>query len=106
MHLYLIAKKEKVMIVKNKNIILRKIYKSYFLIDITENYLNDECSLIEINDIGKFIWEEIDANGASGQIARKLKKVTVGAVDVFQIESDVDAFLQMLYKLKFVRMAK
>ena len=48
------------MLEKNKNIVLREIHDSYFLIDITQNYLSDVCSIYEVNEIGKFIWESLE----------------------------------------------
>ena len=45
---------------KNQNIVKREIHDSIFLINITQNYLNDKCSLYELNQIGNFIWDSLD----------------------------------------------
>ena len=44
----------------NKNMVLRKIHDSFFLIDITQNYLNDRCTLYEVNEVGAFIWQQLE----------------------------------------------
>ena len=40
---------------KNPNIVCRDIHGSYFLIDITDNFSDNVCSLYEMNEIGRFI---------------------------------------------------
>ena len=48
------------MLIKNGDIILRTIHGSIFLIDISDNYSGDKCALYEINETGKFLWDNID----------------------------------------------
>lgn len=46
---------------RKDNIVCRKIHGSYFLIDISDNYSGDKCSLYEVNQTGMFIWNNIES---------------------------------------------
>ena len=39
-----------------ENIVCRCVHDSFFLINITDNYLDDKCRLFEINEMGHIIW--------------------------------------------------
>lgn len=53
----------------NSNILLRNIHDSYFLINITQNYLDDKCYLFELNDAGCYIWNQLKMNISIEKIA-------------------------------------
>ena len=48
------------MIRKRENIVARVIHDSYFLIDIKQNYLDDKARIYEVNEIGYYIWKQLD----------------------------------------------
>ena len=68
------------MFVSNKNAIARKIYNSYFLIDITDNYSGDRCALYEVNETGMFLWENLSTKKTADELAALLKEAIVDDV--------------------------
>ena len=56
-------------IIKKENIVERKIHDTYFLIDISDKYLDDKCHLYEINEIGDFIWKQLGMSDTVSDIA-------------------------------------
>lgn len=88
---------------KNKNIVLRKIGDSFFLIDITENYLDDKCRLYEINQIGCFIWEHIIEKTKSTDITKELIRAITDEIDESIVSHDVDEFIGSLLSIGFVQ---
>ena len=48
------------MIRKRENIVARVIHDSYFLIDIKQNYLDAKARIYEVNEIGYYIWKQLD----------------------------------------------
>ncbi len=87
---------------KNENIILRKIHDSIFLIDITDNYLDSNCSLYEINEIGEFIWNALGNGSTLGEIVKLLLKNIVDEVDECEVAEDVENYILMLVSEGFV----
>ena len=47
-------------IVKNENVVVRKIHGTTFLINIADNFAGDRCALYEVNETGLYIWNQID----------------------------------------------
>ncbi len=84
------------MVQRNKNIVFRDIHGSYFLIDITVNYKDDKCSLYELNEIGKFIWNSIDGESSNEDIALRLKSAINGEIEYPTILDDVNEFVEVL----------
>ena len=85
-----------------EHIVARKIHDSFFLIDTKQNYLNDKCSLYEINEIGYFIWNDIDGSKTVEDIIQDLFSQIVGEVDYNELEYDVKVFLETLIANGFV----
>ena len=58
---------------RNPNIRCRRIHETWFLIDITQNY-DDICRLYELNEMGSFIWEQLErpmtVDGITGEVIR------------------------------------
>lgn len=77
---------------KKDNIIFRKIHGSYFLIDITDNYANDKCSLFEVNEIGSFLWNEMSSNFTVEEITHKLQNAIIDEIDYETLFQDVNEF--------------
>lgn len=90
------------MLIKNKNIIKRQIHDTYFLIDITQNYLENTCSLYEINEIGAFIWDELDTSHTVIEIAQKLCDAIIDPIALEDLLEDVEDYINILKKEKFV----
>ncbi|MGI6500020.1 MAG: PqqD family protein [Anaerostipes sp.] len=91
------------MIAQNKNIIKRKIHDSYFLIDITQNYFDDTCNLYEINEIGSFIWEQMNNACSIDKIVNQLS-LEIKACDVEKdtIKTDVKDYIKVLFEEGFL----
>lgn len=87
---------------RNENIVIRKIHESIFLIDISDNYSHDHCALYEINEIGKFIWENIDKHQSTDDLVNLLKSVIVGDVDEKVLYADINDFINELKENKFL----
>ena len=90
------------MLRKNENIVSRSIHGSFFLIDITDNYANDTCALYEINETGKFIWENINGNNSLKDIAQLLKSALIDDIAFDIIYNDVDEFVSYLIEKEYV----
>lgn len=87
---------------RNENIVSRMIYDSYFLLDITDNYLDEQCHLYEINEIGMYIWNYLldDCNNID-EIMDKLKDVLVDDIDIDEVYNDVKEFVELLLFMEF-----
>lgn len=84
------------------HIVARKIHDSYFLIDTKQTYPNDKCSLFEINEIGYFIWNEIDGSRSVEEIANRLREQIIGEIIYADLLSDVKEFFELLIEQQFL----
>lgn len=87
---------------KRESIVLRRIHGTYFLIDISDNYSNNKCSLYEINETGEFLWNEMDKKRTIKELAVSLKEAIIDEVDFKIIYDDVLDYINTLYENKFV----
>lgn len=90
------------MLVKNQNIVLRTVHGSIFLIDISDNYAGDKCALYEINETGKFIWDNLDSNTTVEALAKKLKAAIIDDIPYAVLQEDVAEYIHDLKRKKFV----
>lgn len=82
---------------KNENIILRKVEPYFFLIDITENYVNG--FLFDTNEIGAFIWENIDsAKDVDCLTTILFNAISSSKIDIEELKRDVLSFISQLIK--------
>lgn len=88
--------------IRNKNIVLRNIHDTYFLIDITDNYQDDKCVIYEINEIGKFIWENIDGKTIEN-VAKKLHSIIIEKIEYQVVYNDVLEYVNILLEKNFIR---
>ena len=88
--------------VRRKNVILRQIHGAYFLVDITDTYQDDSCSIYELNEIGAVIWNYIDDVRSIRDIAALLFEMIIDSVSLDCIECDVADFVGDLSNLGFV----
>lgn len=86
---------------KNSNIVCRDIHGSFFLIDITDNFADNVCSLYEMNEIGKFIWDNISNNTAL-EIAKLLKGTITDDIPLDDLLNDVSEYLNTLEANGFI----
>lgn len=86
---------------KNPNIVCRDIHGSYFLIDITDNFSDNVCSLYEMNEIGRFIWDNISHNTAM-DIARLLKNALTDDIPLEYLLNDVSEYINTLEANGFI----
>ena len=89
-------------IVKNENIVVRKIHGTTFLINITDNFSGDRCALYEVNDTGLFIWNKIDGCRETEEIASLLKAAIIDDIDYQVLFRDVTEFVEFLIEKQFV----
>lgn len=89
---------------KKEDIVARTVHGSFFLIDITDNYSGDKCSLYEINQTGMFIWNSIDGSRSVRELAELLQDAIIDDVDIDLIYQDVTEFVSDLLEKHFVEM--
>ncbi len=90
-------------VVRNKDIIKRFLHDGYFLIDITESYRNNKCTLYEINEVGAFLWDRIDELRSLEKLCTALhSEISDNSVSLEQIKTDVEDYLYELLELGFV----
>ena len=90
------------MIVKNMNVVERKIHDTYFLIDIKENYMNEKCHLYEINEMGFYIWKQIDGQKEISDIVQNVMGIIVDDVEYSVVYKDVEDYLKLLLDENFL----
>lgn len=90
------------MLAKSANVILRTIHGSIFLIDISDNYSGDKCSLYEINETGRFLWENLDENRSINSLATVLQEAIIDEVPHDVILNDVTEYIADLIDKEFV----
>lgn len=78
------------------------IHGSYFLVDIKQNYLDEKCKIYELNDIGEFIWNQLDKTNNLKGIVNFLMKAIESDIDRKLLESDVADFVELLEQEHFV----
>lgn len=93
---------EKLICVHNKNIVARIVHGCNFLIDITDDYSNDKCSLYELNEMGMYIWNCIDGYRTVEQIAEAVCEAIIDDVDYCTILSDVKEFFLIIKEQGFI----
>lgn len=89
-------------LIRNENIKLRTIHGSIFLIDISDNYSGDTCALYEINETGRFLWENLDVNMTISNLAKALQEAIVDDVSFEEIKDDTTEFIRDLTRKGFV----
>lgn len=90
------------MLVKNENVVLRRIHGSVFLIDIADHYSGDRCALYEINETGAFLWEQLDGSRSAEDAAHLLQEALVDAVPFEVLLADAQAFFEDLKSRHFL----
>jgi len=86
---------------KNESFVFRRIENETILVPIKDN-VGDMGSIYSLNEIGAFIWEQLD-----GQ--HKLKSVKGKIVDEYEVspqeaEADLKAFVTDLIEIEAVRL--
>lgn len=89
-------------IAKKENIVARTIHGSFFLIDISDNYSGDKCSLYEINQTGMFIWNKIDGSLSIRELAESLQSAIRDDIDFEILHKDVSEFISSLIEKQFL----
>lgn len=90
--------------IKNKDIVKRNVHDAVFLIDITDNYLDDKCRLYEINSIGSVIWDLLDTitKNQIEEISSNILAMIIDDVPLDVIRRDVIDFLHLMEKEHFI----
>lgn len=87
---------------RNENIVARKVHGSFFLIDISDNYSGDKCALYELNEIGMFIWENINGSRNIVDIVTLLKAAIIDDIDYQILYDDVSEYIDTLVDKGFI----
>lgn len=90
------------LVVKKENIVARPIHDSFFLIDISDNYSGDKCSIYEVNQTGMFIWNHIDGKRSIADLTGLLKAEIIDDIDFEIIYNDVFAFISTMIEMQFL----
>ncbi len=91
------------MLIKNNDVVLRTIHGSIFLIDITDNYAGDKCSIYEINEVGEFLWNSLDENKTIEALVRALQNAIIDEVPEDILFNDVTEFINDLKSKQFIK---
>lgn len=89
-------------LIKNDDVVLRMIHGSIFLIDISDNYSGDKCALYEINETGKFLWNNIEENSTIDGLVDALQDVIIDEVPRDVLVADVTEYIGDLIDKEFV----
>ncbi len=90
---------------KNSNIVLRKIYPSYFLVDITKCYNNTKQKMFITDEVGAEIWNTINCGDSFEQVFDKfLEKITDEKTADFKdcVKTDLQEFIQRLSEQEYI----
>lgn len=90
------------MLTRNDNVVLRTVHGSIFLIDISDNYSGDKCSLYEINETGKFLWEAISKSKTIDNLVASLQEAIIDDVPREVLLNDVTEYVSDLIDKGFV----
>ncbi len=90
-------------LIRNDDIVLRKIADKFYLVNIRDNYLDDTCRLYVINEIGNFIWKEFDSPTTPEAVADKLYESLSDRPEYAVVYKDVCDFTYSLISLGFLR---
>lgn len=88
---------------RSVDVVDRCIHGTHFLIDLSQNYLDEKCDLFELNETGCFIWSLLDGRTV-GSIAQALYDAVGRTVPFNEIGQDVAAFVVQINALGFVEM--
>lgn len=78
---------------RNDSYVLRNIHDTYFFIDMTDNYADEKLVLTETNEIGAFIWHNLDGVNTVQDITQKLLEAIVDDIPYNVIYDDVNSCL-------------
>lgn len=90
------------MLIKNDSVVLRTIHGSIFLIDISDNYSGDKCSLYEINETGRFLWDAVAQNRTIDELVGALQNAIIDEVSRDVILNDVTEYINDLIGKRFI----
>ncbi len=93
---------------KNSFVVLRKVHDTFFLINITDNYCDEKCTLYEINEIGAYIWKEIEGDFEVEIFVKKLLEKIENPKDICfeDICLDVKAYVANLINRGFIKVER
>ncbi len=84
---------------------MRKIHGSCFLINISDKYRGDKCSIFEINQTAEFIWNLVSDKKEISDIAKALKTIIIDDIDYEIILSDVTEYVRDLCEKGFMEVS-
>lgn len=82
--------------IRRKDVIKRNIHGEIFLIDITQNYFDDECFLYQLNEMGAFIWEQLSNPISTDELVEVLKENISDEISDEELLRDVKVYVESL----------
>lgn len=82
---------------RNANYVLRAIHDTFFLINISDNYKDEKCALLETNEIGAFIWDNLEQEKTLVEIVELLLQAINNEVSYDIVSNDVSTYLKVLF---------
>lgn len=91
-------------VIKRKDgIVERKIHDSFYLINVKQNYLDDNCFIYEINEVGSYIWNHIDKNNSIHSIAESIRTtMNIQDISFNDIKRDISEYINVLVEEGFL----
>ena len=88
--------------IKNQEIVERNIHGTYFLVDLKQNYLDEKCYIYELNEMGHYIWNNIDLFPSVESFVSKLQSELVDQIPFETLLKDVYEFINCLSEEGFL----
>ena len=90
------------MLTKSENVVLRIVHGSIFLVDISDNYSGDKCALYEINETGRFLWDNIENFTTVDTLVAALQDAIIDEIPYEVLLNDVCEYIDDLKNNGFV----
>ena len=90
------------MLTKSENVVLRIVHGSIFLVDISDNYSGDKCALYEINETGRFLWDNIENFTTVDTLVAALQDAIIDEIPYEVLLNDVCEYIDDLKNKGFV----
>lgn len=95
---------------RNTDIVERKIHGAYYLIDITDNYMDEHCRLFEINEMGDYIWNKLtqcdESNNLIDYLVEEIKEMIIDDISSEVIRNDVELFVKTIENEGFLEVTE
>lgn len=88
---------------RNSDYILRRIHGKNLMIDKTDNYKNNKCKIIEVNDVVSAVWNITKEKKTLAEILDDVSKIFLGEVKYEQLFTDIEKCLEVLVEVGLLK---